>query len=206
MRRTKEEAEQTQRIIVDAAFRVFQRKGYAATTMNDIAEEIGMSRGVVYWHFKNKTELFTYLLNECLDSIFDDLKKIFSSSKPMREKIREMVLRKPSSSRFFELVKDFEPTGAVLDSKSRRSALKVIQERFLDLFDMLIAHLQSEQEKGNIRKSIDVKALGTAIFSVTALGHAPSSNKMDFKLMNMRNQYWPQIAAMLFDGFDSVFI
>ena len=58
MRRTKEESEETRLGIVAAARRVFARRGVAGTTFEHIAEEAGVSRGAIYWHFANKTALF----------------------------------------------------------------------------------------------------------------------------------------------------
>lgn len=58
MRRTKEESEDTKRKIIDAAVELFENQGYVATRIQDIADKMGMSRGAVYWHFKNKDELF----------------------------------------------------------------------------------------------------------------------------------------------------
>lgn len=58
VRKTKEEAEQTRNQILDAAERVFYEKGVSRTTLTDIADEAGVTRGAIYWHFENKSELF----------------------------------------------------------------------------------------------------------------------------------------------------
>ena len=57
VRKTKEDTEQTYALLLDAAETVFTRKGVAASTLNDIAVEAGMTRGAIYWHFKDKGEL-----------------------------------------------------------------------------------------------------------------------------------------------------
>ena len=53
-RRTKEEALATRHALLDAAERVFGRRGVARTSLVEIAEEAGVTRGAVYWHFKDK--------------------------------------------------------------------------------------------------------------------------------------------------------
>lgn len=58
VRKTKEEAEQTRKDIIDAARRVFHRCGVGRSTLEKIAKEAGVTRGAVYWHFENKAELF----------------------------------------------------------------------------------------------------------------------------------------------------
>jgi len=60
-RKTKEEAEKTKQRILDEALKVFSKKGFMRTTLNDIATEADVTRGAVYWHFKDKTELFIAL-------------------------------------------------------------------------------------------------------------------------------------------------
>ena len=56
-RKTKEDTEHTYALLLDAAESVFTLKGVAATTLNDIAVKAGMTRGAIYWHFKDKGEL-----------------------------------------------------------------------------------------------------------------------------------------------------
>lgn len=62
VRKTKEDAEKTRLGILDAALDLIYEQGYSATNLNDIAEKLGMTRGAVYWHFKNKQELFLSLI------------------------------------------------------------------------------------------------------------------------------------------------
>ncbi len=58
VRKTKEEAEQTRKAIIDAARRVFHECGVVRSTLEKIAKAAGVTRGAVYWHFSNKAELF----------------------------------------------------------------------------------------------------------------------------------------------------
>ena len=62
MRRTKEEAAATRRQILAAALDLFSEKGYAATTLSEIAGAAGVTRGAIYHHFDNKTALYQTLL------------------------------------------------------------------------------------------------------------------------------------------------
>ena len=60
-RRTKEEAQETRRCILDAAVRVFAQQGVANASLTDIAQEAGVTRGAIYWHFANKADLINSL-------------------------------------------------------------------------------------------------------------------------------------------------
>ncbi|MDX3925115.1 MAG: TetR family transcriptional regulator [Shinella sp.] len=63
MRRTKAEAKETRRQIISAAERVFFTKGVSNATLEDVAHAAGVTRGAIYWHFANKTDLFLELYN-----------------------------------------------------------------------------------------------------------------------------------------------
>ena len=58
VRKTKEEAEQTRRDIIDAARTVFHECGVSRSSLDKIAKVAGVTRGAVYWHFQDKAELF----------------------------------------------------------------------------------------------------------------------------------------------------
>ena len=54
----RKKALETRDRIMDAAEDVFNESGYSNTTLNEIAEAAGVTRGAIYWHFKNKEDLF----------------------------------------------------------------------------------------------------------------------------------------------------
>lgn len=72
VRKTKEEAENTRRDILKAALDVFYQKGYSRTTFDDIAARINLTKGAVYWHFKNKPDLLMELLREHFNNHFQN--------------------------------------------------------------------------------------------------------------------------------------
>jgi TetR/AcrR family acrAB operon transcriptional repressor len=57
-RKTKEEANCTRQQIIDAARAVFHEHGVSRSTLEQVAQTAGLTRGAVYWHFENKAELF----------------------------------------------------------------------------------------------------------------------------------------------------
>ena len=62
VRKTKEEAQETRNAILDAAELVFQEHGVSRTSLAEIATAAGVTRGAVYWHFKNKADLFDAMI------------------------------------------------------------------------------------------------------------------------------------------------
>ncbi len=67
VRKTKEEAWETRQRILDAAEQVFQRQGVSRTSLSHIAAEAGVTRGAIYWHFKNKVDLYDAMIRRVLD-------------------------------------------------------------------------------------------------------------------------------------------
>ncbi len=68
-RRTKEEAQKTREAILAAAIDLFAEKGVSATTLANIAKQAGVTRGAVYWHFKNKDDLINALKEMLIDPV-----------------------------------------------------------------------------------------------------------------------------------------
>ena len=62
-RRTKEDAQRTRERILDMAEREFQRRGVSRTSLEQVARAAGVTRGAVYWHFRNKADLFNAMMN-----------------------------------------------------------------------------------------------------------------------------------------------
>jgi len=61
-RRTKEEALATREHILDTAELVFEQRGVSRSSLQEIAEAAGLTRGAIYWHFKDKGDLFNAMM------------------------------------------------------------------------------------------------------------------------------------------------
>jgi TetR/AcrR family acrAB operon transcriptional repressor len=66
VRRTKEEALATRNLILDTAERVFARRGVSRASLNEIAGSAGLTRGAIYWHFRDKAQLFDAMMERVL--------------------------------------------------------------------------------------------------------------------------------------------
>jgi len=74
-RRTKEEALETRSRILDAAEVVFHDRGVANASLEDIAAEAKVTRGAIYWHFKDKAELFDAMMQRVALPVEDILER-----------------------------------------------------------------------------------------------------------------------------------
>ena len=77
VRKTKEDAQLTRQRIIDAARQVFLTRGVSKSTLEHIATQADVTRGAVYWHFKNKTDIFYALRDRAflplIDRMYDTL-------------------------------------------------------------------------------------------------------------------------------------
>lgn len=76
MRKTKAEAQKTREQLLQSALDTFFLHGVAKTTLQAIARNAGVTRGALYWHFKNKEELFEELFRQT----FENFRTTFSDS------------------------------------------------------------------------------------------------------------------------------
>lgn len=93
-RKTKEEALKTRQMLLDAAIEQFARRGVSNTTLTDIADAAGVTRGAVYWHFSSKSELFNAMWQEQLplrDLVHHKLKQI-ETGNPLLDLRNKFVL------------------------------------------------------------------------------------------------------------------
>lgn len=81
-RRTKEEAQATREAILEAAAKVFVDKGVAKATLDAIAKEAGVTRGAIYWHFKNKLEVFAALHDQLYTSTIEIISNELNNQHP----------------------------------------------------------------------------------------------------------------------------
>ncbi len=94
-RRTKEDALKTKKAILKSALDVIYEKGYTRATLIDIAKGINLTKGAVYWHFKNKQELFIALSQYMEDRISDSLHHLYSKALNLIElekMLHEMII------------------------------------------------------------------------------------------------------------------
>lgn len=63
VRKTKEEAQATRSRLLDTAELVFEQHGVSGTSLAEIALAAGLTRGAIYWHFKDKADLFNAMMD-----------------------------------------------------------------------------------------------------------------------------------------------
>jgi TetR/AcrR family transcriptional regulator, cholesterol catabolism regulator len=91
----------TERVLAirEAAMRVFRAKGFRAASLNDVAEEMGMSRASLYYYIGSKEELFRDVVSEAVTSNIEAAEKVVAQDLSADRKLASLIelLMKSSS-------------------------------------------------------------------------------------------------------------
>ncbi|MBS1516729.1 MAG: TetR/AcrR family transcriptional regulator [Bacteroidetes bacterium] len=79
MKRTKEEAVKTRKKILKCAVSLFIEKGYESTSLDSIAEKAGVTKGAIYWHFKDKSTILDDIIDLYDKEAIDYIPNILSA-------------------------------------------------------------------------------------------------------------------------------
>lgn len=119
--------------ILAAAKEAFSRYGYRRTSMEDVADLAGVSRPLLYTHFKNKADLFLQLAKDLYERVIADVDQAWPKSKPFEQGLADAALAK--SLLFFRLLRN-SPHGAELWEEGGKVAFDLgaaMNARFVDL-------------------------------------------------------------------------
>ena len=92
-RTTRKEVERRRKVdeILDAALALFARKGYAGTTIEDIAEELGYAKASLYYYFAGKEAIVKALIYDAMDAAAVRMDQILSRSEDPVENLKDLI-------------------------------------------------------------------------------------------------------------------
>lgn len=90
VRKTKEDAEITRQRIINAARELFVTHGVSKTSLDKIAKHAQVTRGAVYWHFENKTELFHAMREHIFLPLIDQIDGTLLSSENEKDPLKRI--------------------------------------------------------------------------------------------------------------------
>jgi AcrR family transcriptional regulator len=147
------------RLILDAAVRVFARKGFHTCRVGDIAEEAGVSHGLLYHYFSSKDELLETVFRETWDEVLAAIAAVEKSGEPAREQLRQVakiLLRgwqnQPERTTVImrEIARTPELQRLIADLTKPREAVERIIRR--------------GQESGEFRRDVDARLASTVFY------------------------------------------
>jgi len=149
--------------IIQAAVKIFSKKGFHKSTMDEIAGEVGVSKATLYTYFKSKEEMLKEIWQLNNQNILD-LKKTFEGYDffEVLEELYSMVVESPG------LHLSFEITAL---SSHNDNIKEINKESYEAKLEALKEFLKDQQEKGTIRKDIGAEVLAqilTALYTDVA--------------------------------------
>ncbi|HEX5002923.1 MAG TPA: helix-turn-helix domain-containing protein [Bacteroidia bacterium] len=140
----------TEKIILEAALKVFTEKGFAAARTEEIAREAGINRALLHYYFRDKETIFDLIFGTQFKAFFSGIQTIMRSDASLFEKIEKMVAHEigtfqehPHLARFIIVEIARQPERLLAFSKQ----LQINPREILTLFEKQV---RTEIEKGVI--------------------------------------------------------
>lgn len=156
--------------ILLAALKIFTRKGFAAAKMSDIANEVGISYGLVYHYYKSKEEVYTELIEYAVNSIGKVIVETQRRVEKPVEQIRQIALRvfnsvehKKASGYYYVLV-----INAITCKAIPASTSKIINQS-IERLKLLSDIIAKGQQTGEIREGDPMELAITCFSAVIGL-------------------------------------
>ena len=154
--------------IIEESLKLFSVKGYTSTSMADIIEAVGTSKGGFYNHFKSKEQLFREMLSTARKIWRErNLYKIDDESRPL---LKIQKLLENYRDRYLADSKNF-PGGcifvnlAVELSDQAPDLAKEVSTGFVRLGKMIKRLLDDEKKSGGIGRNVNTEDISNMIFS-----------------------------------------
>jgi AcrR family transcriptional regulator len=128
-----EQAEDTRRRLLDAAKKVFVRRGFHGATLDEVAEEAGFTKGAVYSRFDSKADLFLALLQHHVDERIASIQA--TAAQPTPEAAQAALGREwPARMR-----KDLAWSMLVIEFRLHAARVPALNKRYGELHGRLLA-------------------------------------------------------------------
>jgi TetR/AcrR family transcriptional regulator, fatty acid metabolism regulator protein len=171
--------EYKRRLLLDAAVRVFARKGYHAARVGDIAEEAGVAYGLLYHYFSSKEEVLRSVFRETWRALIATIESVQQGDDSPREQLRkvaEILLR--SWRRDPDLVR------VLVLEVTRSQLLAGEMDEIVASFQAIQGIVERGQVDGSIRPDIDPRLASYVFYGAIdelltgwVLGRLPDSDE-----------------------------
>lgn len=140
--------------ILEAAFTEFSRNGYATTTLDQIAERAGVTKGTIYVYFENKEHLFISMVRELMKATLDTVQEMYER----HEGSTAELLRAQFSFIYENIVEDRRRREVVRMLIAEASRFPALADRYHEeihrpCMEMLQQAIKRGMDRGEIRRS-----------------------------------------------------
>ncbi len=151
-------SEFTRQQILDAAYDIFATKGWEATNIQDIADRLGITRGPVYYYFKNKLELYNAVVAYSVENYSLQCKTCIEQDAPFFDMLETLLLTWLQLRQISHLANE-------LVSKPELAEQRKIYTRSCDeTYLLLTDRIKKEQLSGTLRQDFAPEELTEWIY------------------------------------------
>ena len=145
--------------LLDAAVRVFARKGFHQSRVGDIAEEAGVAHGLLYHYFRSKDEVLETIFRETWTQLVADTQRIELAGVPLREQLRRFARIYLGSwlvtpELVLVLVREVARSPEVGDRV----------DEIRGLFQALQRIIEAGRDRGEVRSDVDAQIAAWAVY------------------------------------------
>jgi AcrR family transcriptional regulator len=154
-------AARTRAALLDAARNVFTEKGYASTSVGDIAAEAGVSLGAFYQYFRDRADVLATLVGEGAQRMLDDASQVWrpdEGREGVRRVLQAFVTHYRATSKFQKVWEEVTHVDGDLASLRR--------ELIRTYTSAVETALRMGQEGGAVRTDLDVAGAAVALTSM----------------------------------------
>src|SRR5580693_4937057 len=147
--------------ILDAAVRVFARKGFHATRVSEVAKAAGVADGTIYLYFKSKDELLISLFEDRLERLLAVLRSALPAATSASDKLRRIIELQLG---LFEGERDLAEVVTVILRQSTKLMKEYAAPKFTAYLDTIARVIAEGQASGELRADISPHLAARAIF------------------------------------------
>jgi len=147
--------------IIEAAVRIFARKGYYHSRVSDIAREAGMAAGTIYLYFKTKDDILVTLFRDKMAQFVSSLRKAIADEPDAVAKLRRLVRL------HFEMLEGTPELAEVLQVELRQGQKffrGASAQEISAYFALIAAVIDEGVAQGQFRPNVPVKVATKALF------------------------------------------
>ena len=152
----------TKRKIFEASMKLFAKKGYDATSIEEITATVGVAKGTLYYHFNSKEEIFNFLVEEGMKLLKNSIAIKISKCDNVLDKIKAVSLIQ------LKAVKKYENLLTIVMSQTWGNETRNVfcKEKVIEYIDVIKDIVQEGVDNGDIVEC-DSEILASEIFSLT---------------------------------------
>ncbi len=142
-----EEERNTEQLILNAAKKVFLRKGFDGARMQEIADEAGINKALVHYYYRSKDKLFNAIFTEAFSTLIPTIEELIEKEQGLFEKIWGVI------DHYIDMLSNNPHLPMFIFHEISRNPERLLQ--FASNIGIkpqkLISAIQREIDQGNIR-------------------------------------------------------